>query len=73
VSNWRLAGFDKLHLSPGETRRISMTVDPRLIARFEEGRGWRLDGGSYALAIGHHAGDATLKGVAKLDSLSLKP
>ncbi|EPR15052.1 beta-glucosidase [Sphingobium indicum IP26] len=73
IAAWRLAGFDKLSLSPGETRRVTMTVDPRLIARFEEVKGWRLDGGDYALAVGHHAGDATLKGVAKLDAMSLKP
>ncbi|KXU32130.1 glycosyl hydrolase [Sphingobium sp. 22B] len=73
IAAWRLAGFDKLSLSPGETRRVTMTVDPRLIARFEEGRGWRLDGGNYALAVGHHAGDAALKGVARLDAKSLKP
>jgi beta-glucosidase len=72
-ANFRLAGFDKIALSPGETRRVTMTVDPRLIARYEEGVGWQLDGGSYALAVGHHAGDMALKGAARLDPVSLKP
>lgn len=73
VNAWRLAGFDKVALSPGETRRVTMTVDPRLIARFEEGAGWRLDGGNYALTVGHHAGDMTLTAVARLDPVSLRP
>jgi len=70
----RLAGFDKLTLSPGETRRVSMTVDPRTIARFDEaGRKWHLDGGSYAVTVGHFAGDAALQGTATLQPQSLKP
>ncbi|EQB32773.1 beta-glucosidase family protein [Sphingobium ummariense] len=74
VAAWRLAGFDKLTLSPGETRRVTMTVDPRLIARFDEaGRQWRLDGGRYALAVGRFAGDALLKGAATLTPQTLKP
>lgn len=71
---WRLAGFDKLTLSPGETRRVSMSVDPRLIARFDEAeRKWHLDGGSYALTVGHYAGDAALRGAATLQPQTLKP
>lgn len=73
VAAWRLAGFDKVALSPGETKRVSMTVDPRTIARFEEGAGWRIDAGAYPIAIGHFAGDAALKGVARLDARQLKP
>ncbi|WP_043605734.1 beta-glucosidase family protein [Novosphingobium sp. Rr 2-17] len=70
----RLAGFDKLTLSPGETRRVSMTVDPRVIARFDEaGRKWHLDGGAYAVTVGHFAGDSALRGVATLQPQTLKP
>jgi beta-glucosidase len=74
IAAWRLAGFDKLALSPGETRRVSMTVDPRVIARFDEGgRKWQLDGGAYALAVGRFAGDAALRGTATLQPQTIKP
>jgi beta-glucosidase len=70
----RLAGFDKLTLAPGETRRVSMTVDPRVIARFDEaGRKWHLDGGTYAVTVGHFAGDSALRGAATLQPQTLKP
>ncbi|WP_404476412.1 glycoside hydrolase family 3 C-terminal domain-containing protein [Novosphingobium sp. BL-52-GroH] len=74
IAAWRLAGFDKLSLSPGETRRVSMTVDPRVIARFDEARRkWQLDGGAYALAVGRFAGDAALRGSAMLRPQTIKP
>ncbi|EJL29290.1 beta-glucosidase [Novosphingobium sp. AP12] len=74
VAAYRLAGFDKLTLSPGETRRVSMTVDPRVIARFDEAaRKWHLDGGTYALTVGHFAGDSALRGTATLQPQTLKP
>ena len=53
----RLLAFDKVTLQPGETRRISLTVDPRLLADYDvAARGWRIDGGRYKVAIGRNAG-----------------
>ncbi|WP_277983308.1 beta-glucosidase [Sphingomonas faeni] len=52
----RLVGFDKVTLAPGESRRIQMRVDPRLIARFDSRAGsWRVAAGTYRLAIGRDA------------------
>lgn len=74
TSAYRLAGFEKMSLAPGETRHVSVTVDPRVVARFDEAiPGWKRDAGSYAVAVGHFAGDRTLTGTAKLDALSIKP
>jgi beta-glucosidase len=71
---YRLAGFDKVSLTPGETRRVSLTVDPRVIARFDEAApGWKVDAGAYPLVIGHFAGDAALRGVATLEAIEVKP
>ncbi|WHO41191.1 beta-glucosidase [Sphingobium sp. AP49] len=71
---YRLAGFEKVWLKPGETRQVSLTVDPRVIARFDEAKsGWALDAGNYKLRIGHFAGDAALTGSARLDAVALKP
>ena len=50
----RLAAFQRVALEPGEIRTIAMTVDPRLLADWENG-GWRIRGGNYRFAIGTSA------------------
>ncbi|WP_336958143.1 beta-glucosidase [Sphingobium aquiterrae] len=76
---YRLAGFDKVQLAPGETRRVSITVDPRIIARFEDAApdraasGWKVDAGAYPIVVGRFAGDTVLSGTATLDALSIRP
>lgn len=52
----RLAGFEKLDLAPGESRTVTITVDPRLLATFDSGtRGWRIAGATYELLLAHSA------------------
>jgi len=70
----RLAGFKKLDLAPGETSRVSLTVDPRVLADYDvKAGGWRLPQGSYGLYVGTHAGDKALTGEARLDAWKGKP
>jgi beta-glucosidase len=70
----RLAGFRKVDLAPGETRRVSLTVEPRILADYDAAqRGWTIAAGSYPLYVGRHAGDAALSGKAQLKSWSRKP
>src|SRR5690606_13097658 len=39
----RLLGFERVELGPGETRRVSIEADPRLLARFDGKSGkWRI-------------------------------
>jgi beta-glucosidase len=43
----RLLGFERVELRPGESRRVTMTADPRLLARFDAGTGrWRITEGT---------------------------
>ena len=74
---YRLAGFEKVRLAPGETRHVTMTVDPRVIARFQRAgdgtESWSVDAGAYPLRIGHFAGDAALTATARLDARSVRP
>jgi len=52
----RLLGFERVTLRPGESRRISLVADPRLLARFDTTeRRWRLDGGPYTVAMARAA------------------
>lgn len=62
----RLLGFERAELEPGETRTIALSVDPRLLASYDQGQGqWHMAPGSYSLALGHSAGDHAL--VADVD------
>lgn len=52
----RLAGWRKVRLDPGETQRVAITVDPRLLARFDaDAGGWRIAPGRYQAAAGADA------------------
>jgi beta-glucosidase len=49
----RLVGWDRVDLRPGEQRRIAVSIDPRLLATFDEGaRKWRIRAGAYQLSAG---------------------
>ena len=50
----RLVGYQRVSLAPGETRQVSLAIDPRLLADWRGG-GWSLAGGSYRFALGDDA------------------
>ncbi|QYE35420.1 beta-glucosidase [Polymorphobacter sp. PAMC 29334] len=57
----RLAGWSRFTLAPGQTRRATVKIEPRTLARFDPaGPGWAMDGGPRRVAVGHFAGDASL-------------
>jgi len=63
----RLLGFERVELAPGEARRVTLTADPRLLARFDGDAGqWRTIAGSYEVAVGRSAEDFVLKGQAQV-------
>lgn len=48
----RLVGFARVALKPGETRRVTLRVDPRLSARYDpKARGWHIAAGRYTVAV----------------------
>jgi beta-glucosidase len=70
----RLAGFERVTLKPGETRNVTLAAERRTLSTWDEtARGWHLAGGRYAVAIGHHAGDVSLKDDATLTEQHYKP
>jgi len=70
----RLIGFDKIELKPGETRRVTVTADPRLLGGFDaKANRWALTGGDYQVAVGASSADLTLKGAAKVKARTIKP
>ena len=50
----RLAGFQKVFLKPGESRQISIKVEPRIIAEFKD-KHWLIAAGMYHFALGENA------------------
>jgi len=50
----RLVGYQRVELATGESRSVSMTIDPRLLAGWE-GTSWHRAAGSYHFALGRSA------------------
>lgn len=70
----RLAGFQRVTLKPGETRRVTLTAEPRILADYDTRQpGWRIAAGSYPVAIGHDATDRALTGTAAIRASTIKP
>jgi beta-glucosidase len=65
----RLLGFERVELRPGESKRVTLVADPRLVARFDsQAHRWRIDKGVYRVALGKSAGDLTLTAQTELSS-----
>ena len=63
----RLLGFERVDLEPGESRRVTVTADPRLLARFDGDAGqWRTSEGAHTIAVGRNAQDLVLDAKATL-------
>jgi beta-glucosidase len=70
----RLIGWAKARLAPGETRRVIVRADRRLLASWDESRhAWRLDGGRYRVFVGRNAGAPVVEGSAFVEAALLKP
>lgn len=70
----RLIGWEKAALAPGESRRVQITADRRLLATFDaEARLWKIPAGRVAVGAGSSAQDLPLKATAELDAGTLAP
>ncbi|MEC3947486.1 beta-glucosidase family protein [Sphingobium sp. HWE2-09] len=70
----RLVGFQRVALKPGESKSVSLTVDPRLIARFDTAkRIWQVQGCDMTFAIGTDAETMVLTGHGRIAASRLRP
>jgi beta-glucosidase len=54
----RLGAFAKADLKPGQSKRVELTVDPRLLATYEAaGNNWHTKSGTYRLMLGQASDD----------------
>jgi beta-glucosidase len=63
----RLLGFERVDLEPGEARRVTLSADRRLLARFDGAAGqWHIVAGEYEVAVGRAADAFELRGATTL-------
>ena len=70
----RLLGWEKALLAPGETKRFTVQVDPRLLATYSTAaRGWQIAAGAYEIALGASAEDLVARTKHELRARKLDP
>jgi len=63
----RLVAWQRVRLAPGESRRVTLTVEPRYLSIFDvRADAWQLKPGTYAFAVGHSSVDKPLNGTMVL-------
>ena len=70
----RLAAFARVTLAPGETRRVVLTAEPRILAEYDTSLpGWRIAPGDYRITVARNAAEAGLGATATLSGSTIKP
>ena len=68
----RLAGFSKVELAPGATTKVTVQVDPRLLAVWDEkAHGWSVAAGDYTVTLGASSRDTAAKADVAVAARSL--
>ena len=68
------AGWRKTNLHPGETQRVTITAEPRILAEYDTALpGWRIAGGTYRAVIARNAENSELTGEIILSERTMKP
>jgi len=63
----RLVGWQKVELAPGESKTVSVTVDPQMLSIFDEQKnGWELLPGEYRILAGPSSAETPLKGAFQI-------
>ena len=59
----RLAGWTRVTLAPGESKTVTVSIDPRVLQTFDEAKnGWNLASGEYEVLAGPSSEDTPLRG-----------
>jgi beta-glucosidase len=58
-----LKGFARVELKPGETRHVTLLLDPRAMSFFDvPGHAWKQEPGQFTVFVGHSSADIDLTG-----------
>jgi len=64
----RLVGWSRVSLAPGESKEVSLTIDPKYLSIFDEaGDKWKLVAGSYHFMVGGSSQDLPLTKAVSLN------
>ena len=67
----RLGAFAKEALSPGESKTVEVTVDPRLLATYQAaGNSWAIAPGDYRILVGQASDDLPVSSKVTLQAMS---
>jgi len=70
----RLVGWSKQALAPGARGHVRLSVDPRLLARWDVGaHGWRIDAGGRRVRVGASSADLRLEATVRVEARRLAP
>ena len=70
----RLIGWGKPDLKPGESREVTVTADPRVLADFDaKTQRWVVPAGMVKVEVGTSAQDPVLTGTARMSRITRKP
>ena len=62
-----LKGFQKVELKPGESKQVSVTLNPRSFSYYDvKSHQWKADAGTYDILVGRNVEQIELKGTAEL-------
>jgi beta-glucosidase len=72
VREARLLAFDRVVLRPQESRTVTLTVDPRLLAHYRaDAKQWQIAAGRYVLALARSANDVVTRSTIDLRGRTL--
>lgn len=64
---WRLAGFSRVQLAPGASRRVTVSLEPRTYSRWDDALpGWSIKESVLPIAIGRSATEFVMKGMLNI-------
>jgi len=70
----RLIGYSRVALTPGQSQRVTLHVDPRLLADFDPtAHLWRVPAGRYTVALARSATDVVVAGSTSMDGETMRP
>lgn len=70
----RLAAFARVELKPGESRRVTLVAEPRVVADYDTKLpGWRIAPGRYRVALARDASDRTMLLTTELTGATMRP
>ena len=66
-----LAGFERVHLQPGETQEVTFPIDRKALELLNADMHWVVEPGDFTLMVGASSTDIRLNGTLTVVELSL--